>query len=164
MGISVKNTSEHWLRTFAVVWCGQAFSLLGSSLVQFALVWWLTGLAPEGIFFMAVAGFAFAGFMGPIANGPIFAILQAKVSPEMQGRVFTLLNSSAMAMMPLSMLVAAPVAEFLGVRAWFLIGGGVTTLVGALAFFVPAIMNLEDTTQEANAISTVKPGAKAVAE
>ena len=29
-----------WL--FFTIWTGQAFSLLGSSLVQFALVWWLT--------------------------------------------------------------------------------------------------------------------------
>jgi hypothetical protein len=27
---------------FFTIWTGQAFSLLGSKLVQFALVWWLT--------------------------------------------------------------------------------------------------------------------------
>jgi DHA3 family macrolide efflux protein-like MFS transporter len=30
------------MRPFFVIWTGQAFSLLGSQLVQFALVWWLT--------------------------------------------------------------------------------------------------------------------------
>jgi DHA3 family macrolide efflux protein-like MFS transporter len=30
------------MRPFLTVWVGQAFSLLGSQLVQFALVWWLT--------------------------------------------------------------------------------------------------------------------------
>ena len=30
------------LRPFFTIWTGQAFSLLGSHLVQFALVWWLT--------------------------------------------------------------------------------------------------------------------------
>ena len=30
------------VRSFFVVWAGQAFSLLGSQLVQFAMVWWLT--------------------------------------------------------------------------------------------------------------------------
>ncbi len=30
------------MKTFLIVWIGQAFSLLGSQLVQFALVWWLT--------------------------------------------------------------------------------------------------------------------------
>lgn len=31
-----------WKRPFFTLWVGQAFSLLGSQLVQFALVWWLT--------------------------------------------------------------------------------------------------------------------------
>lgn len=31
-----------WVRRFFTVWTGQAFSLLGSQLVQFALIWWLT--------------------------------------------------------------------------------------------------------------------------
>lgn len=34
--------SKNWLRTFIIIWTGQAFSLFGSMLVQFALVWWLT--------------------------------------------------------------------------------------------------------------------------
>jgi len=33
---------KHWLRTFGLIWSGQAFSLLGSGIVQFAMVWWLT--------------------------------------------------------------------------------------------------------------------------
>jgi DHA3 family macrolide efflux protein-like MFS transporter len=31
-----------WKKTFFLIWTGQAFSLFGSSLVQFALVWYLT--------------------------------------------------------------------------------------------------------------------------
>ncbi len=34
--------NPRWQRPFFLIWGGQAFSLLGSSLVQFALVWWLT--------------------------------------------------------------------------------------------------------------------------
>ncbi len=30
------------MRPFMAVWTGQVFSLLGSELVQFALVWWIT--------------------------------------------------------------------------------------------------------------------------
>ena len=36
------SISKHWLRTFVIIWIGQAFSIFGSMLVQFALVWWLT--------------------------------------------------------------------------------------------------------------------------
>ena len=30
------------MRPFFLIWTGQAFSLLGSQLVQFSLIWWLT--------------------------------------------------------------------------------------------------------------------------
>lgn len=33
---------QNWARRFFTVWAGQAFSLFGSALVQFALIWWLT--------------------------------------------------------------------------------------------------------------------------
>jgi DHA3 family macrolide efflux protein-like MFS transporter len=36
------DDNPRWQRPFFLIWGGQAFSLLGSSLVQFALVWWLT--------------------------------------------------------------------------------------------------------------------------
>jgi MFS transporter, DHA3 family, macrolide efflux protein len=34
--------STNWARTFFTFWTGQALSLFGTQLVQFALVWWLT--------------------------------------------------------------------------------------------------------------------------
>jgi len=32
----------HWMRKFIPIWIAQIFSLLGSGLVAFALVWWIT--------------------------------------------------------------------------------------------------------------------------
>lgn len=34
--------TKHWKAIFFTMWTGQAFSLLGSTLAQFAIVWWLT--------------------------------------------------------------------------------------------------------------------------
>jgi DHA3 family macrolide efflux protein-like MFS transporter len=31
-----------WKKTFFLIWTGQSFSIIGSMLVQFALVWWMT--------------------------------------------------------------------------------------------------------------------------
>jgi MFS transporter, DHA3 family, macrolide efflux protein len=41
---SSENTqhNQHWARPFFMIWTGQAFSILGSQVVQFALIWWLT--------------------------------------------------------------------------------------------------------------------------
>ena len=36
------RNSKNWKTPFFIIWAGQAFSLLGSNLVNFALVWWMT--------------------------------------------------------------------------------------------------------------------------
>ena len=103
----------------------------------------LTGIAPANFFYLAVAGMVVSGFMNPMANGPLMAIMQTKVPPEMQGRVMSLLNSICTAMMPLAMLVSAPIVGKLGLRSWYWGSGVITILVGATAFFIPQIMGLD---------------------
>jgi MFS transporter, DHA3 family, macrolide efflux protein len=34
--------SSQWKKPFFIFWIGQNISILGSSLVQFALIWWIT--------------------------------------------------------------------------------------------------------------------------
>ena len=36
------TTTEHTFRGYLIFWIGQIFSLLGSSITQFAIIWWLT--------------------------------------------------------------------------------------------------------------------------
>jgi DHA3 family macrolide efflux protein-like MFS transporter len=107
------------------------------------------GLVPGNLFWLALVALLVAGFMNPLINGPLFAILQASVAPEMQGRVFTLVQSLAGAMMPLSLAVAGPVSDAIGVQTWYIFGGAVFALVGVLTFFVPAVSKLEDGRPEA---------------
>lgn len=38
-----------WKRTFITIYTGQAFSLLGSSAVQFAVIWWLTAYTESAV-------------------------------------------------------------------------------------------------------------------
>lgn len=49
-------TPLNWKRTFFSVWVGQAFSLLGSELVQFSLIWYLTEKTGS-VFVLATASF-----------------------------------------------------------------------------------------------------------
>jgi MFS transporter, DHA3 family, macrolide efflux protein len=101
------------------------------------------GLTPAASFILALGGMFAVGLMMPIVNGPILALLQGLVAPEMQGRVFTLLSSFASAASPLGLAVAGPVADALGVRLWFVLGGVVTMLMGVTGFFIPAVMRIE---------------------
>ena len=103
----------------------------------------LVGIAPADAFFVAVIGMVVLGIMNPIANGPLQAIMQSKIPPEMQGRVMGLLGAICTGMMPLSMLVSASIANAFGLRFWYWMGGIITILIGTGAFFMPKIMTLE---------------------
>jgi DHA3 family macrolide efflux protein-like MFS transporter len=103
------------------------------------------GVAPANGFPLALGAMFFAWFMNPIANGSLMAVLQIIVPADMQGRVFTLLQSAAGAMIPLGLVIAGPLADLLGVRIWFLAAGVAMAVTGVGALFVPAIIRLDDT-------------------
>ena len=103
----------------------------------------VVGLARSTAFPLALGAMFVAGAMNPLINGPLFAILQATVAPEMQGRILTLVMSLATAMMPLSLAVAGPVADMVGVQPWYLAGGVLYALVGFGGFFVRPLVNIE---------------------
>jgi DHA3 family macrolide efflux protein-like MFS transporter len=102
------------------------------------------GFAPANAFALAAAAFFVFGLLNTIVNGSLQAVLQAAVPPEIQGRVFTLVSSGAAAAAPLGLVVAGPVADAAGVQFWFVIGGVAMSAFGIIAFFVPAIMHIED--------------------
>jgi DHA3 family macrolide efflux protein-like MFS transporter len=104
----------------------------------------LVGVMPGSAYGLALAGIGFAGMMSPICNGGIFAIIQAKVVPEMQGRVMALTTSLSSAMSPLSLIVAGPVSDRIGIQAWYLAGGIACILVGAVSLFIRPVMSIED--------------------
>ncbi|WP_448335411.1 MFS transporter [Bellilinea sp.] len=104
----------------------------------------LTGAAPAWGYWIAWSGMLISGIMNPLTNGPLFALLQSKIEPYMQGRVFTLVNSLASAMMPLGMMIGAPVAEWLGLRSWYLFGGVMCLLMGFIGLTAPLINTLDD--------------------
>jgi DHA3 family macrolide efflux protein-like MFS transporter len=101
------------------------------------------GLIPSNMFYMLLIASFLVGAAQVFANGPLQAIFQSSIAPEMQGRVFSLLGAGATAMMPLGLLIAGPISDYLGIRFWFITGGVVCILTTIIATFVPAIMNIE---------------------
>jgi DHA3 family macrolide efflux protein-like MFS transporter len=104
----------------------------------------LIGVLPGSAYWIALAGIGIAGFMNPICNGALFAIIQAKVAPEMQGRVMALMMSLGSAMSPLGLIIAGPVSDRIGIQAWYLAGGIACILIGVVALFIRPIMAIED--------------------
>lgn len=118
----------------------------------------VVGVAPAWGYWIAWGGMLVAGIMNPLTNGPLFALLQAKIEPEIQGRVFTLVNSLAGAMMPLGMLIAAPVAEWLGLQSWYLLGGVMCLLMGVVGLIARPIATLDEQ-MPGGALTVTQPAA-----
>jgi DHA3 family macrolide efflux protein-like MFS transporter len=117
-------------------------SLIG--LIGMGLGLTVIGFVPASALWMAIGAMFLAGGMNPIVNAPLMAIVQAKVAPDMQGRVFSLMQSTSTAMMPIGLAVAGPLSDLVGVRVWYVVGGVICALMGIGAFFIPAVINMEE--------------------
>lgn len=114
------------------------------------------------------AGLFFSGFMLPILNGSSQAIWQAKVAPDVQGRVFSVRRLIAQITAPLAMLLAGPLADYVfepammpggawagtfgglvgtgpgaGISLIFIIAGLSGALVGLAGYAIPVIRDVE---------------------
>ena len=80
-----------------------------------------------------------------------------QVAADYQGRLFTLLASIAGAITPVALLIAAPIAELLGIRFWYVAGGAACVLIAVVAATIPAVMQIDanrDLSEEAEAPAT----------
>jgi DHA3 family macrolide efflux protein-like MFS transporter len=103
----------------------------------------LSQVPPTGIYF-AVGAALIVGLMNPITNGPIHAVMQTTVAPDMQARVFSLLGSAAAGMSPIGLIIAGPISDKMGIQTWFLVGGSICILMAITGLFIPALMNIEE--------------------
>ena len=115
-------------------------SLSALSLSGFALL--AIGIAPVNLFLMALIGMGAFGFLNPIVNGPLFAVMQEKVEPEIQGRVFSFIGAGASLASPLGLLIAGPVSDATNSQFWFVLAGIITIVAGIVGFFIPQIVEL----------------------
>jgi hypothetical protein len=116
----------------------------------------------------AVASFIGAAFL-PILNGSNQAIWQAKIPPDLQGRVFSVRRLIAQITAPFAMLLAGPLADYVfepamseggsltpifggllgtgpgsGMALMFIISGTLGILVGLGGYAIPIIRNVEN--------------------
>ena len=140
-------------RKIVTVLCGLAGLGVGMLLV---------GLTPSGLLGMALAAIALAGIMGSLVDGPVFAILQSAVAPEMQGRVITVFMSLVTLVVPFGMIFGGVFADRFGVPLLFLIAGLVCLVATGASFSSPAILSLEQNTPDMIVIPPEEAAAESV--
>ncbi len=104
----------------------------------------VVGWAPAHLFTLAPLGMACIGLMIPLTDGPLFAILQARVPAELQGRVFTVIMSLSAAAGPLGLALAGPLAAACGAQVWFRLAGPAFILAAIGGSLLPAVTRLDD--------------------
>jgi hypothetical protein len=137
-----------------------ATAVLGLALIGFGL----TMSIPVAVVF-AVLGFSVL----PVANGSSQALWQAKVEPDVQGRVFAVRRVLAQAAGPVAMILAGPLADRVfepllqedgalagtvgevvgvgpgrGIAFLFVLLGGLSIMFTLIAYLYPRLRNLED--------------------
>lgn len=98
-------------------------------------------------------GFLVGGL--PLVDGPFMAIIQAVVKPGMQGRVITMSMSLSAAASPLGLIVAGPLADLLGIQAWFILAAAMCFVMAAAGLLVPQIAHLEEGRQAPPVVSII---------
>jgi hypothetical protein len=91
------------------------------------------GRATE-VWVVVVCGFV----LGVLFSAPMViwgTLLQRRVPPELLGRVASLDFFVSISLMPVSMALAAPVADLIGLRNTFLIAGVAPVVFAVLAIF-----------------------------
>ncbi|MFB2981900.1 MFS transporter [Microseira sp. BLCC-F43] len=93
------------------LWGGpqRQMNIIFTSMFFFGLFYVLAGLRPNPILFTISDFFIF--FIIPIVNGAIQVIYQKKVAPEVQGKVFAFRIAVTQGFLPLSYLIAGPLAD-----------------------------------------------------
>lgn len=112
--------------------------ILGISLGIFGV-----GLLPPTAYLVSVLLAGLIGMAASFANGSLGPLLQTKVPPEYQGRVFTVLSSMSMGLMPIGLFLSAPIAERFGVSAVYVVGGIVGLGIAIFGFLDKRVMTLD---------------------
>jgi DHA3 family macrolide efflux protein-like MFS transporter len=103
----------------------------------------LFGFTSENLFYFIIACAVLLGVGVSLVDAPFLAVINSIVDKDMQGRVFSLVNSICGAMTPLGLAFAGPLADAIGISWIYFISGGACVIATILAFFSKSLMNLE---------------------
>lgn len=118
------------------------YTMLVAMLI-FAVALITSGLIPNSMFWMFVFLTFVMGSMGPFFEGLYTVILQTKIEPQKQGRVFSIVMSFMQLATPIGLFLVAPIAEQIGVEKMFVISGILMIIATLVTISLKTIRNEE---------------------
>jgi DHA3 family macrolide efflux protein-like MFS transporter len=101
----------------------------------------MIGLGAAPVFWLYLICNTWIGITSPCYNAPITATIQEKVTPGMQGRVFSFMQIAASCALPFGMVLFGPLADLFRVQTLFLASGTIVTALCALAYMTSYLDN-----------------------
>jgi DHA3 family macrolide efflux protein-like MFS transporter len=128
------------------IWGGgkRLYLLICVSMIASGIVFAIAGFLPVSGFVWFVALTGLMAVVGAFFNGPMLVIIQRKIAPEKLGRVMALSGSVMSLSAPAGLIVAGPIAEVIGVPAWFVICGVALTAISIIALIPKSVRSLDD--------------------
>jgi DHA3 family macrolide efflux protein-like MFS transporter len=112
IGALIISIRKSYKRKILIIMIGSAVAFVGYLIIS---------LAPIGLFLMIGIGIFIRGFTLAVGLPIYFTILQTAVPPEKQGRIFSIDATISFAIMPVGMIIAGPMAEFMGIVNFFIL-------------------------------------------
>jgi DHA3 family macrolide efflux protein-like MFS transporter len=113
------------------------------------------GFTSESLFYFILVDSFILGVGITMTDAPFLAIMNSIVAKDMQGRVFTLINSLSGLMIPIGLAIAGPAADYIGIEWIYFICGGAFIIITMLGFFSKPLMELEEHPPEDKTDETV---------
>jgi DHA3 family macrolide efflux protein-like MFS transporter len=109
------------------------FRTIGLSCILWAFLFVLLGLSQIFVVYLVIM--FLAGIPMPMFNVPTTTLLQETVDPDMQGRVFGLMQLIMTTIMPVGMLVFGPIADILSIELILVVTSALLAVPGLWIFF-----------------------------
>jgi DHA3 family macrolide efflux protein-like MFS transporter len=128
------------------IWGGFKRKIVSVNVAQIlcGLILSFIAIVPENKFYLVLVATLLTGVTSSYINSPVTAIFQAKVEKAMQGRVMSIVTVVCMVSMPLSLAIAGPLSEVVGLMPIVYVPGLISTIVGIACFLIPPLMKIED--------------------
>lgn len=89
----------------------------------------------SNVFWVYLILIGLMGLSAPLFNSPVMVLLQEKVEPSMQGRVFSLIGMVSAGVMPLGSFVFGPMADIIDIRTMVIASGALIALLSFASLF-----------------------------